>query len=591
MDYISALRKIIYNKKGIIKEKRDLILSGKYPNIYNFIINIYKDSTSIEETFKRILLSIDVKPVCPICGKPVEFVGKKNLMFRKYCSNSCRGKDPINNQKWVNGQKKYNKEHYGVEYVWQRNDVKDKRKRTLKERYGTETYNNIEKRKETNIKKYNDSNYNNHEKYKTTLLLRYGFDSPFKIEQFKQKSKQTSLERYGTEYPIQSDKIQELIKQHNLIKYGETHPFKTKYYKELLSDIMSSEEVRDKIKQTFIKKYGVDSPFKSKDIQDKIKQTCLEKYGVDSPFKSENIRNKCKQTCIDKYGVEYPMQSDNIKEITRQNNLIKYGETHPCKTEYYRKLLSDIISSKEVQDKIKQTYLDKYGVDNPFKSKEIQDKIKLTNLEKYGVDNPFKSKEVQDKIKQTNLEKYGYEYPIQSDEIKELIKQHNLIKYGETHPCKTEYYRKLLSTILSSKEIQQKIHKTKKKNGSYGKSKEEDYVYSVLVDIYGKDNVKRQYSSDLYPFACDFYIISEDLYIEYNGMWTHGYTPYIGSKENEVQLNEWKQKAITSKFYQNAIVTWTISDVKKRNTAKENNLNYIELWNIKDIYLIKNGNR
>ena len=578
MDYISTLRKIIYNKKGIIKEKRDLILSGKYPNIYNFIINIYKDSASIEETFKRILLNIDVKPVCPICGKPVEFVGKKNLMFRKYCSNSCRGKDPINNQKWVNGQKKYNKEHYGVEYVWQRNDVKDKRKRTLKERYGTETYNNIEKRKETNIKKYNDSNYNNHEKYKTTLLIRYGFDSPFKIEQFKQKSKQTSLERYGTEYPIQSSKIQELIKQHNLIKYGETHPFKTDYYKELLSDIMSSEEVRDKIKQSFIEKYRVEYATQSEEVKNKIKETFLEKYGVDSPFKSEYIRNKCKRTCLEKYGYEYPIQSDEIKELIKQHNLIKYGETHPCKTEYYRKLLSDIISSKEVQDKIKKTCLEKYGVDNPFKSKEIQDKIKLTNLEKYGVDNPFKSKDIQDKIKLTNLEKYGYEYAIQSEKIKNKSKHTCLEKYGYEYAAQ-------------AKEIIEKIHKTKKKNGSYGKSNEEDYVYSVLVDIYGKDNVERQYSSDLYPFACDFYIISKDLYIEYNGMWTHGFTPYIGSKENEIQLKEWGQKAETSKFYQNAIVTWTISDVKKRNTAKTNELNYIELWNTKDIYLIKNGDR
>ena len=108
-------------------------------------------------------------------------------------------------------------------------------------------------------------------------------------------------------------------------------------------------------------------------------------------------------------------------------------------------------------------------------------------------------------------------------------------------------------------------------------------MYSVLIDIYGKDNVERQYSSDLYPFACDFYIISEDLYIEYNGIWTHGHTPYIGSKENEMKLKEWKQKAETSKFYQNAIITWTISDIKKRNTAKENNLNYIELWDLNDV--------
>ena len=271
------------------------------------------------------------------------------------------------------------------------------------------------------------------------------------------------------------------------------------------------------------------------------------------------------------------------------------------------------IHAKEIEDKVKQTNLDRYGVECTLHAKEIEDKVKQTNLERYGVENPAQSKEVKDKIKQTTLEQFGVECVFYLEEYRdkekhispesrqkavntiferygkdnyanrEKVKQTCLERYGETHHFKTEYYKKLLSDIISSKEIRQKVHETKKKNGSYGKSKEEDYLYTVLVDIYGKDNVERQYKSDVYPFACDFYIISEDLYIEYNGIWTHGFTPYIGSKENEVQLEEWKQKAITSKFYQNAIITWTISDVKKRNTAKENKLNYIEFWNISDI--------
>ena len=66
-------------------------------------------------------------------------------------------------------------------------------------------------------------------------------------------------------------------------------------------------------------------------------------------------------------------------------------------------------------------------------------------------------------------------------------------------------------------------------------------------------------------------------------MWTHGHTPYIGSKENAAKLEKWKQKAITSDYYKSAIVTWTTSDVKKRNTAKTNGLNYIELWDLNDV--------
>ena len=378
----------------------------------------------------------------------------------------------------------------------------------------------------------------NQQHLKETTLIKYGVDNPAKSDIVKDKIKNTCLEKYGYVSALLNDKVKEKTKQTNLEKYGDVIAQK-------------NEKVKNKIKTSniniCIERYNETNVMKVSYIMQRQKDTNLKKYGVECVFANKEIREISKQTSLKRYGVEYPSQSNIIKELIKEHNLIKYGETHPCKTEYYRKLLSDIVSSKDVQDKMKKTYLEKYGVDNPFKSKEIQDKIKQTNLEKYGYEYPIQSKEIQNKYKHTCLEKYGYEYAAQA------------------------------------KEIQQKIYETKKKNGSYGKSKEEDYLYNVLVEIYGKDNVERQYSSDLYPFACDFYIISEDLYIEYNGIWTHGHTPYIGSKENEMKLKEWKQKAETSKFYQNTIITWTISDIKKRNTAKENNLNYIELWDLNDV--------
>jgi hypothetical protein len=39
-------------------------------------------------------------------------------------------------------------------------------------------------------------------------------------------------------------------------------------------------------------------------------------------------------------------------------------------------------------------------------------------------------------------------------------------------------------------------------------------------------------------------------------------------------LLTWQEKAKTSKYYENAIVTWTVRDVAKIATAKANNLNY-----------------
>ena len=65
-------------------------------------------------------------------------------------------------------------------------------------------------------------------------------------------------------------------------------------------------------------------------------------------------------------------------------------------------------------------------------------------------------------------------------------------------------------------------------------------------------------------------------------MWTHGLHPFDKDNKNDIEiLNKWEIKAETSKFYRSAIKNWTISDPLKRQTAKNNNLNYLEIFSIK----------
>lgn len=126
----------------------------------------------------------------------------------------------------------------------------------------------------------------------------------------------------------------------------------------------------------------------------------------------------------------------------------------------------------------------------------------------------------------------------------------------------------------------QKQYNTKKANGSFNTSKPETECYKKLVAKYGTENVIRQYSTDpRYPFNCDFYIKSLDLFIELNLSWTHGYRLFTGTPEDLAQLAIWQEKAKTSEYYVNAIYTWTVRDVKKRDTALANNLNYLTIYN------------
>lgn len=142
------------------------------------------------------------------------------------------------------------------------------------------------------------------------------------------------------------------------------------------------------------------------------------------------------------------------------------------------------------------------------------------------------------------------------------------------------YNKGIKGIVKQSKETAIKRFETFKQNNSYKKSKPEELYYKELCDKYGEDNVVRQYySKDRYPFHADFYIKSEDLFIELNLHWTHGGHPFNQEDTNDViTLNEWKEKAKTSKFYMRAIYVWTDLDVRKRECARNNNLNFIEIY-------------
>ena len=58
-------------------------------SILSYLESRFIDSLSIKETIFRICYNIDNHPVCPICGNPVQFVGRQNNVFSKTCSSKC----------------------------------------------------------------------------------------------------------------------------------------------------------------------------------------------------------------------------------------------------------------------------------------------------------------------------------------------------------------------------------------------------------------------------------------------------------------------------------------------------------------------
>lgn len=210
-----------------------------------------------------------------------------------------------------------------------------------------------------------------------------------------------------------------------------------------------------------------------------------------------------------------------------------------------------------------------------------------TSIQMKNMSNEIR-KERSNKISTSNTGRQVSEETRRKISEAEKGKKHNF-KSQETYlkSCATRWYKGqrahnkgISGVVKQSKETIVKRFNTMKENNSYNKSKEEEKYYEYLLSIYSSDDIVRQYyDRDRYPFHCDFYIKSEDLFIEFNRHWTHGEHQFNPNDNNDkIKLNEWKEKAKTSKFYKNAIYTWTELDMKKFSYARKNNLNFKAIY-------------
>lgn len=133
--------------------------------------------------------------------------------------------------------------------------------------------------------------------------------------------------------------------------------------------------------------------------------------------------------------------------------------------------------SKEAQEKIKKTNLERYG-GNPFQNEKIKKKIRSTNIQKYGVENYAKTNEYIKKSKSTNQLKYGVDYHMQTQEYIEKVKESNMKKYG------VEWW-------LLSGECKEKTKQYLKKNNvthNMQLSSSKEKLKKTCIDRYGCEN-------------------------------------------------------------------------------------------------------
>ena len=148
---------------------------------------------------------------------------------------------------------------------------------------------------------------------------------------------------------------------------------------------------------------------------------------------------------------------------------------------------------------------------------------------------------------------------------------------------KREYTAKRTKNINSPEAIA-KSKETKLKNGTYKMSIAENEFYKQLCLFVDESDIIRGYiDKQRYPFNCDFYVKSKDLFIEYQGHQTHGYEPYDASNpEHWVYCDFLHDHHYSSD-------TFTIRDPNKIATAKQHKINLLLIYPKHDSYLIKNG--
>ena len=276
------------------------------------------------------------------------------------------------------------------------------------------------------------------------------------------------------------------------------------------------------------KRSGKNNVAHREDVKQKKSETCVKRYGATTWAASDEGRQSLHDLIVNE---KLPIMKATCQE--------RYGTDFWTQSEEGRMMLRELMSSKEMQDKVANGYVSAYGM-HYMQTEAGRERARS-----------YIDAERRQKLKEGLVRRYGVPHVVFSDE--EWV------------------------------EIVHKSWETKRKNGTFNTSKPEETMKSLLIDIFGKDDVFCQYDADTrYPFACDFYIKSSDLFIELNAHWSHGGHWFNKNDDNDLQkLTVWTKRAQQkgSRYYHAAIYVWTERDLMKKAIAEKNNLNYLVFWN------------
>jgi len=173
-------------------------------------------------------------------------------------------------------------------------EIKEKRLLTNKERYGVENVFQREDVIQRNIANGFSHTAEANQKRKATVERVYGVSNVSQNEIIKEKIELTCMERYGTK------------------------------------NALSNTVVREKYETTMLSKYGDSNPMRVSQFSDAAKSTNLDRYGYDNPAKSPIVRNKIRDSLVALYYPQIIDRIDSSFSIGDDYSGAKYRNTFTC---------------------------------------------------------------------------------------------------------------------------------------------------------------------------------------------------------------------------------------------------------------------
>lgn len=228
-------------------------------------IILNKQEISIDYIRKLLLIdALTNKEVAKVLSEKVNSNISINAIAKIISLYNIQLTEDVLKRRRENKSLKYKKtmqEKYGVDNIFQSEDIIKKIEATKLERYGDAHFVNREKAEQTCLEKYGVKNYSStnecRQKVIDTNIIKYGTKTPAENTQIAEKMKKSCIDKYGVDNYWKSN----IFKENQQQKYFEKYPNLTDLYKQSYKDPeklrLVIEQLEDKTSHGIAEAFGI----------------------------------------------------------------------------------------------------------------------------------------------------------------------------------------------------------------------------------------------------------------------------------------------------------------------------------------------